>query len=261
MRAIILSAGQGKRLHPLTHETPKCLLPVRGDQPVLEVQLRALAEAGVDEAVVVVGFGASKVEEFVETRAPAGIRIKTIYNPFFAVSDNLATCWLVREWMQGEFIILNGDTLFEPAVARRLLASANAPLTLAINEKDAYDDDDMKVSLNGNRLVAVGKTLDPRIVDGESIGLMLFREDGARTFRAVLDRAVRAADAVKQWYLSSVNEMAQSIEVATLPITGLWWGELDSSEDLAYLRASLDDDEKKADPEEARVHRAQFSPV
>ena len=54
MRAIILSAGQGKRLRPLTEDTPKCLLPVRGDQPVLEVQLRSLAEK-------------------IETRNPVGI--------------------------------------------------------------------------------------------------------------------------------------------------------------------------------------------
>jgi choline kinase len=258
MRAIILSAGQGKRLQPLTDETPKCMLPVRDEESILEVQLRALAEAGVDEAVVIVGFGATQVEEFVATRCPAGIRVTTAYNPFFAVSDNLATCWLAQEWMQGEFIILNGDTLFEPAVARRLLAASEAPLTLAINQKDEYDSDDMKVSFHeGARLVAVGKTLDLRIVDGESIGLMLFREEGARTFRALLEEAVRRPDAVKQWYLSAVNEMAQTTHVATLPITGLWWGEVDCVEDLEFVRANLND-EKDDERDEARVHRSQL---
>ena len=53
MRAIILSAGQGKRLHPLTAEIPKCLLPVRGEEPVLEVQLRALAACGVSEVALI----------------------------------------------------------------------------------------------------------------------------------------------------------------------------------------------------------------
>ena len=258
MRAIILCAGQGRRLRPLTEDTPKCLLPVRGDEPVLEVQLRALAEAGIEEALVVTGFGASRVEAFAANRAPAGIRVTTVFNPFFEVSDNLATCWLTRKQMQGEFIILNGDTLFEPAVPQRLLASAEAPLTLVINEKPEYDDDDMKVSLKqGGRLVAVGKTLDPRIVDGESIGLMLFREDGAAAFREILDRMMREPDAVKRWYLSAVNELAQSTHVATLPITGLWWGELDCAADLELLRSSLNDDEK----ERGRVHRAQFARV
>jgi choline kinase len=258
MRAIILSAGQGRRLRPLTANAPKCLLPVRGDEPVLEVQLRALAEAGVEEALVVTGFGASQVEAFAAKRAPSGIHVRTVFNPFFAVSDNLATCWLTRGQMQDEFIIVNGDTLFEPAVAKRLLASAEAPLTLVINEKPEYDDDDMKVSLKqGGRLVAIGKTLDPRIVDGESIGLMLFREDGANAFRETLDRMMREPDAVKRWYLSAVNELAQSIRVATLAITGLWWGELDCAADLELLRSNLNDDAKQR----GRVHRAHFARV
>ena len=215
-------------------------------------------EAGVEEALVVTGFGASQVEAFAAKRAPSGIRVRTVFSPFFAVSDNLATCWLTRGQMQDEFIILNGDTLFEPAVAKRLLASAEAPLTLVINEKPEYDDDDMKVSLKqGGRLVAVGKTLDPRIVDGESIGLMLFREDGASAFCETLDRMMREPDAVKRWYLSAVNELAQSTRVATLSITGLWWGELDCAADLELLRSHLNDDEK----ERGRVHRAQFARV
>jgi choline kinase len=256
MKAIILSAGQGKRLRPLTEDTPKCLLSVRGDEPVLEVQLRALAECGVEEAVVFVGFRADKVENLVARRSPDGIRVETVFNPFYAVSDNLATCWLARAHMQDEFLILNGDTLFEPAVLRRLLASPEAPLTLAINEKTAYDDDDMKVSLSdAGRLVAVGKDLDSRIVDGESIGLMLFRGEGGERFRKVIEAAIRQEDAIKRWYLQVVNEMAQESPVSTVAITGLWWGELDSPEDLAELRVALGDDDKS----EARVHRAQFS--
>jgi choline kinase len=255
MKAIILSAGQGRRLRPLTEDTPKCLLPVRGSEPVLEVQLRALTEAGVEEAVVFTGFGASQVEDFVAARSPGEIRVTTIYNPFFAISDNLATCWLARDQMQDEFLILNGDTLFEPSVARRLLAADDSPLTLAINEKAEYDDDDMKVSLKGSRLVAVGKTLDPRIVDGESIGLMLFRRQGGEGFREILDRVIREPDAVTRWYLSAVNEMAQTLRVTALPITGLWWGELDSPADLTQLRDALNDDVKLP----GRVHRALFA--
>jgi choline kinase len=256
MRAIILSAGQGKRLRPHTDDTPKCLLPVRGDQPVLEVQLRALAEAGIDEAIVFVGFGAEKVDDFVARREPGGIRVTTVFNPFYAVSDNLATVWLAQEYMQDEFIILNGDTLFEPAVLRRLLKAPEALLTLVINQKDEYDDDDMKVSLSsGGRLVGVGKTLDARIVDGESIGLMLFRRPGAERFRQVINAAIREDDSTRRWYLSAVNELAQESDVATVAITGLWWGELDSPEDLAELRAGLSDEPK----DEARTHRALFA--
>lgn len=240
MRAIILSAGQGKRLHPLTAELPKCLLPVRGAEPVLEVQLRALAACGVSEASVLVGFGAQRVEHFLREHPLPGIRVQTVYNPFYATTDNLVTCCWARSEMQGDFLLLNGDTLFETAVLKRLLASPPAPLTLAIDQKAAYDDDDMKVVVDARgRLRAVGKTLDPAIVNAESIGLMLFRDEGPRIFRGALEAAVREPSAQRSWYLSVVNRIAWRTRVATSPITGLWWGELDTHQDLEHVRTAF----------------------
>ncbi|MCG8590413.1 MAG: phosphocholine cytidylyltransferase family protein [Proteobacteria bacterium] len=246
MKAIILSAGQGKRLLPLTADSPKCLLPVRGPESVLEVQLRALAACGVDEATILVGFGAEKVERFLaETRIP-GLKTRAVYNPFYTTTDNLITCWLARAEMDQDFVLLNGDTLFEVPVLESLLASSPSVLTIAINQKNDYDDDDMKVSLNGGRrLRAVGKTLDASIVNGESIGLMVFRGEGPRLFREALDCAVRDPDALRAWYLSVVNGMADSVRVETAAITGLWWGEIDSPTDLAEVRAVLESREHK----------------
>jgi choline kinase len=240
MRAVILSAGQGKRLHPLTAEIPKCLLPVRGEEPVLEVQLRALAACGVSEASVLVGFGTQRVEGFLRERRPPGIRVKTLHNPFFASSDNLATCCWARSEMQGDFVLLNGDTLFEIAVLERLLAAPPGALTLAVDRKAVYDADDMKVAVDAQgRLRAVGKSLDPAIVTGESIGLMVFRGEGPRIFRDALEAAIREPGALRAWYLSVVNRMAWRTRVATTSIGGLWWGELDTPEDLERVRAAF----------------------
>jgi choline kinase len=240
MRAIILSAGQGKRLHPLTAKIPKCLLPVLGEKPVLEVQLRALAACGVSEASVLVGFGSQRVEDFLCDHPLPGIRVRTVYNPFFATTDNLVTCCWARSEMQGDFVLLNGDTLFETAVLERLLASPPAPLTLAVNQKADYDDDDMKVAVDAQgRLRAVGKTLDPAIVNGESIGLMFFRGEGPRIFRDALEAAISEPSSLRAWYLSVVNRIAWSSRVAAAFITGLWWGELDTPEDLEHVRTAF----------------------
>ena len=260
MKAIILSAGQGKRLLPLTENRPKCLLEVRGSQVLLEVQLRALAECGVSEAVVMVGFGAEQVEEYLAGITIPGIEVKTFFNPFYAQSDNLATVWLARPEMTGEFLILNGDTLFEPAVLQRLLASPEAPLTVTINEKTTgYDDDDMKVRLNGGRrLKNVSKKLEGQI-DGESIGLMRFQGEGIEQFKHALDNAVRAQSGLSAWYLSVIDALAPHMQIETAAITGLWWGEVDCAEDLVIVREGIEqlDKQKKApafvSPSEERI--------
>ena len=132
-----------------------------------------------------------------------------------------------------DFFLINGDTLFEPAIVRRLLDSPLNPVTLAIDLKAHYDDDDMKVHLQGPQLLRVGKDLPPALVDGESIGLMLFRGAGPGLFREALDRAMRRPEALRQWYLSVIGQLAQEGHVWTQSIEGLEWAEVDYPLDLA----------------------------
>lgn len=240
MKAVVLSAGQGKRLLPLTTRSPKCLLPVSDDAVVLGFQLQALARCGVSRALVVVGFGADGVEQWLAANPVAGLAVETLYNPFYGSSDNLMTCWLARAAMDEDFVLLNGDTLFEDAALGRLLDAAPAPLTIAIDHKAHYDDDDMKVSLDERgRLVAVDKALPAAMVGAESIGMSRFRGAGPKLFVDALERAVRRPESMRQWYLSVVNRLARSQAVETCSVAGLWWREIDSGDDLAVVRREL----------------------
>lgn len=232
MKAIILSAGQGRRLLPLTETRPKCLIELQG-VTVLEWQLRGLADAGVEEAVVVVGFGAEQVETVLAGLDLSGLRVRTLYNPFYGVADNLASCWIARGEMAGDFLILNGDTMFEPAVARRLREPVAAPITVTIDRKAAYDSDDMKVQLEGDRLIAIGKTLPAELVDGESIGLLRFTPAGGARFAEEVERQLRTPEGLKRWYLSVIDQIARSgTAVAVRSIEGLDWGEIDFPQDV-----------------------------
>ena len=80
MRAIIVSAGQGKRLLPHTESTPKCLLNVLDDLSVLELQLRTLVACGIRDVSIMVGFHAEKVEQTLAQRTIAGLNVRTCYN-------------------------------------------------------------------------------------------------------------------------------------------------------------------------------------
>jgi choline kinase len=230
VKAIILSAGQGRRLLPLTERAPKCMLPVRG-KPLIGWQIDALLRAGIDDVTVVIGFGAESVEAGLAARYGPR-RVRTLYNPFFALTDNLVSCWVARAEMEKEFLLLNGDTLFEAAVLARLLAAPAHAITLAVSSKERYDDDDMKVIRDGERLLQVGKKLPLDRVDAESIGMMTFRGDGPRLFREAIDRALRTPEALKQWYLSLIDTLARTGIVYTQKIPATGWTEVDSPADL-----------------------------
>jgi len=232
MRAIVLSAGQGSRLLPLTMDRPKCLLPV-GSRSVLQWQIEALGQSReIDEVVVVTGFKAAMVEDALSRMPSAGTRVTTIFNPFYAIADNLASCWMARDFMDGDFMIVNGDSLFEVAVLPRIIDGAAAAINLTVNRKSAYDSDDMKVSLNGDRVSAVGKTLMPSETDAESIGLVIFKGDGPARFRATMDISMREGWGVGAWYLQVIDRLAKEGHVGATDIGNLGWGEIDFPSDL-----------------------------
>jgi choline kinase len=237
MRAIVLSAGQGRRLLPYTTTKPKCLLEVSENRPVLDLQLHALARCGVEHTTVLTGFGADHVARFVDESRFGSMNVETLYNPFYSVTDNLATCWFARSAMIDDFVLLNGDTLFEDELLRRVLEAPDAPVNVTIDRKSDYDADDMKVTLDTEgRLCAIGKELPSHSVDGESIGMLLFRGAGVEQYRDALDRAIRQPESMRNWYLSVVNEMAQKMTVESVSIEGHWWAEIDSPEDLDAVR-------------------------
>lgn len=236
MKAIILSAGQGRRLLPLTEHTPKCALPVLG-RSILEWQLHEIARCAVDEVVVVTGFGADQVDEILDR--DHGVPTRALHNPFYAHSDNLGTCWVARSEMDGPFMILNGDTLFEAPVMQRLLSCrAEMPITLATDVKPDYDPDDMKIVSQDRRLLRIGKQLELDVVNGESIGMMVFRDAGIARFADKIDYLMRYGDGLNRWYLSAIDALAQEWSVGICPIQGLSWCEVDNRADLS--RAELE---------------------
>lgn len=238
MKAIILSAGQGRRLLPLTESVPKCCLQI-GGRTMLEWQVESLVRNAIDEIVVVTGFGHHVVDE-VASNIDSPVPLRTLYNPFYALSDNLGTCWVARGEMDRPFVLLNGDTLFEPTVLQRLLAQAgDYPITLAADRKRAYDEDDMKIHASGSRLGRVGKRLDPAIVNGESIGMMAFTVMGAQAFVSRVERLMGGPDGLARWYLSAIDELAREHLVGIASIHGLGWCEVDDLEDLAHAESAV----------------------
>ena len=230
--AIILSAGQGKRLLPLTETYPKCMLPVAG-RTILEWQVRALLAAGIGKLFIITGFNSDLVEEHINDRFGADLdRINIVFNPFYNVSDNLASCWMARHAMDEDFILLNGDTLFEPALLDTVLRSPAAPVTLTIDYKDSYDNDDMRVELHDSMVKAVGKTLPDEHTMAESIGLLYFRSEGPGLFRDHLDRQMKQGSSLRLWFLSVVDMLAKQSLVRACSINGHRWCEIDFKRDL-----------------------------
>lgn len=232
--AIILSAGQGSRLLPVTEKLPKCLIHF-GGKSLIRWQIEALAANGVTDIAVVTGFKTEMVEA--ELASMAGVSVRPLFNPFFHVADNLGSCWMARDEMVGDFIILNGDTLVSPEIVGRLVDGAREPITVTVDTKPVYDEDDMKVERMGDRLLAIGKKLSRARANAESIGMLAFRGKGGARFRAEVETMMRTSAGVSNWYLKAIDRLAGDGIVSTVSIEGLGWAEVDYLKDLKSAEA------------------------
>ena len=238
--AILLSAGQGSRMLPLTAERPKCLIDFSG-RSLLEWQVEMLARGGVKRIDIVTGFMTDMVDDVIAKISDPRVTITTRFNPFYKVADNLGSCWIAREAMEGDFLILNGDTLVSEAIVRRVQQGSDWPIAVTVDVKDAYDSDDMKVWRDAEgRLMRIGKTLTAAESNAESIGFLAFRGEGAAMFRNAVRAAMRTPEGVQHWYLKVIDSLAPTGKVGTVSIEGMDWAEVDFLNDIEIARALTD---------------------
>jgi len=230
--AILLSAGQGSRMLPLTTERPKCLIDFSG-KSLIAWQIEMLARGGVKRIDVVTGFMTDMVDAHLAQIDDPRVTITTRFNPFYQVADNLGSCWIAREAMEGDFLILNGDTLVGEDIVARVQAGNHWPIAVTVDVKPAYDSDDMKVNRGPDgRLNRIGKILSAAESNAESIGFLAFRGEGAALFRNAVRAAMRTPEGVQHWYLKVIDTLAPTGKVGTLSIEGMGWGEVDFLNDI-----------------------------
>jgi choline kinase len=243
MKIIILAAGRGERLLPLTRDRPKSLIDLGDGQTVLGTQIAQMtASQIIDEAVLVIGYRAAQIENALLPAEASGFVTRSLYNPFFALSNNLASLWLARAEMDRDFLVTNGDCIFPAAVYQRMVAECAAGIHLAITRKESYDEDDMKVYLEGSSVKEVSKCLPPARALAESPGLALVKgPDARRLFVSTLERLLRDEAHLNSFWLEVFNDLSRqehSVGAWSLP-ANTRWQEIDFHPDLRLASSML----------------------
>jgi choline kinase len=230
VKAIILAAGRGLRLKGVCGGNPKCLLEI-GGRTLIERQVESLRTAGISEIVVVVGFKADRV------RRACGPRIRFIENDRFAQTNSLYSLWLARDLLMDGFLVMNSDVLFHPALLPSLLQSVYADALLVSFHQiqmAALGDEEMKVRVDGERVVDISKSMLPDQAHGENVGIAKFGPDGARMLVGIMDRLVSAGGVCK-WAPAAFRELCAERPLYAIATGERPWIEIDFPED--YHRA------------------------
>lgn len=228
--AIILAAGRGKRLADQTEVRPKCLLKI-GGQSLVEHQLEYLRYFGHEEVHMVVGFNADLVEQHL------GDTVHYIHNERHGETNSLYSLWLARDCARQGFLLFNGDVLFDCEVLRRLLHSPY-PDALAVERRHRFDAEQMKIALEGDRVVKMSKTLPAEEAHAENLGIIKVSAAGAEVLFSRMEEILDNGGE-KQFAPYAFNAIAPDYPLHAVPVDGLPWIEIDFVEDLIHARETV----------------------
>ena len=168
MIGVILAAGMAKRLRPLTDERPKCLLSV-GQRTLLGRTVDGILAAGISELVVVTGYRAQMIRDFLTSNYP-GLTIHFIDNPDYAHNNNIFSLWLTRPYTEGrDFLLLDSDILFDPEIIPAVLSAEGS--ALALNRHELGEEEIKVIVDDQNRVVEISKVCSIEQAIGESVGI------------------------------------------------------------------------------------------
>ncbi|MEE8583234.1 MAG: NTP transferase domain-containing protein [Acidobacteriota bacterium] len=234
MKAILLAAGRGSRLHPMTQSTPKALVTV-GARTCLDIALESLA-AVADSIAVVTGHLGDKISTHL-VRHPPSVLVQVVVNPK-PEQGNLTSLAAARALMEGDgFILTNADHLFPADFYRRHFV-ADQDIAIAAQNDRPILDDEMKVVVQAGHLREISKTLST--YDGAYIGTTRVPAHHSCAYWEAFDRVEEAIDPAR----ACVEDVLQALAHSETPprvawINNLQWFEVDTLLDLENARKGL----------------------
>ena len=241
MIGVILAAGMGTRLMPLTKEIPKALLKIN-DVTLLERMIKNCIDADISKFIVIVGYNKDKVIDLCpEIAEKYGVEIDTIANEKYDVTNTSVSTYLASSFIEKnpeDFILVNGDNVVDPEIITRLAASQNTGMIIdnfkTLNEESfklIIEDETVNEdgSIANGKIQAIGKGLDIPSSTGEFIGVSKVIAADVAEFNRILERLI---DEDPQNYYDFAYEDLSKIKTIDFVLTnGLKWTEIDDHVD------------------------------
>lgn len=222
MQAVILAAGDGGRLQPLTRRTPKPLIEVNG-KPIVRHVLDALHASGVRDVVIVLGYRGPQVRAALEAAHPQDMRLRFVENESYMLG-NARSIWAARDAVDGPFLLMMSDHLVEPGMIRQITDAADGVCRLAVERAGRDDERAGEATLahvEDGMVMDLGKGID--VWNALDTGIFWCTP---RVFEA-MPPEMRDGEAGAVF-----ASLARRGELAAVDVTGRLWCDVDTEDDL-----------------------------
>ncbi len=223
-KAVIVAAGESRRMRPLTDTVPKTFITV-GGRHLIDYSLQALKQCGIERIAFVVGY---LKDEF---PARIGNGYAYIFNPFYATTNNMASLWFAKDFVgRSDFVYMHGDLLYHPDILSMTIAS-QADIALAVEEK-ICDEEMMKVRVDGLNLLESSKEVPMDQSVGEWTGIAKFTNKGWRKYLLETEQLLLEGQ-FNVFDTEAMNRLVQKERIIQIvPFRNLPFVEIDFPRDL-----------------------------
>lgn len=230
--AIILAAGRGRRIYPLTKNIPKCLLTIRG-KTIIERQIGQLISCGIKKIIVVVGYREDKVRSMLKSRFK--VDISFVRNPYHGSTNTLYSLLLAKEEIGDDpYILLDGDLICEKGAFLKLVTSDYAD-ALLVDTQHGKGREEVKVTIGKDLCVRrIGKNISLLKAGGECVGASKLSAEGATVLFDEMEK-LSETDKRTSFYDDVMDKCTDRIDMRIVPIAPYRWVEVDYLAD--YLEA------------------------
>ncbi|NOQ55748.1 MAG: NTP transferase domain-containing protein [Nanohaloarchaea archaeon] len=231
MKAIILAAGKGTRLHPITESMPKCLIPV-DDKVILEHMLERLTKNNIDKIILVVGFEEDQIKRHFGNYFN-NTEIEYITNPKYDVHNNIYSLWLAKDHIDDDILIINADNMVNKDILKDIIESEHENAACIDDTITNLPEEAMKAQISDGLLKDVSKTISSDAIHGDAIGIYKFSKEGAKIYFDEIASCIDNGEA-NMFYLHAMSKLAKKgFDIHVISTRGLTWHEVDDHEDLA----------------------------
>jgi len=232
MKAIILAAGIGSRIRPMTNHCPKSLLQI-GEHTILEMMLSNIQDCGINEVVFVLGYLQEQIKEYVKNNFPS-LNAHFVTNDKYAETNTAYSLMLAKDLIKdSNFVKFDADVVFEKKILESLIKCDYANC-LCIDKNINLEAEEIKVIVDGqNKVLKASKTINPKDAVGESIGIEKMDGETAKLLFSELEIMMEDKRNYQKYYESAYEKLIQkNISFYALNISGLRWIEVDTLEDF-----------------------------
>ena len=232
MKAIILAAGVGSRIRPLTDNCPKSLLKV-GCNSILEMMIARIQDCGINEIIFVLGYLQEQIRNCVKRRFP-DLNAHFVINDRYSETNTGFSLMLSKDLVgESDFVKFDADVVFEKEILKNLI-EFESENCLCIDKNINLDEEEIKVIVEEEgRVVKAGKTVNPKDAIGESIGIEKIGGETARLLFAELEIMMADEQNYQAYYEGAYERLIEDdVPFYALDISGLKWTEIDTKEDF-----------------------------